>query len=478
MGLLSITDAGVVDVIWTDFFSLTIDIFTLASPDTVQWQVFARGGANVPAMTVRNDTGPYPAAVRKIYRSAAAGSTYELTVTNAGVLQLTQFVSSLVFSPIGNSQFRLDTNVPAAGYKLFTYLYNSPTLATVYQNYDFSQLHTNPIILNSLGLPPAPIFIEMGKSYRFIFAPPTSTDFPTGILFEWNGVKGGAEINRSSPTEFITEVIPAVSVSDSSFTLNGDTRRICTTGRRVRGETAGVLLAYGTIISATYDGTNTTVILIMDAGLLTTSLDSIRLSILSAQESAMPARRLIGLNTAFRGGLKISAPARFNLLPPGLMMYYPIAAGPPPHWLWCDGTYYNASDYPNLYGAIGTIYGSLGLGNFRVPYANGVFFLGLENMGGSAPRGLVTIASHNGNLSVVQGGIGGIEVWQLSNNEFPYHNHGYSLNTTPLQNSDEAGATGTTSVKRADFGASASAGSDGAHSNMPPYLACNIIIHT
>lgn len=38
----------------------------------------------------------------------------------------------------------------------------------------------------------------------------------------------------------------------------------------------------------------------------------------------------------------------------------------PPHWLLCDGSEYNASEYPNLFEVIGYKYGGSG-GKFKVP---------------------------------------------------------------------------------------------------------------
>lgn len=477
MSLISVTDGGIIQVTYDPFLLPSNEVFTLASPDANQWQVTAHGGAGY--LETRDDTGPYPAAVRKIYKTPS-GFYYELLVTNGGILQLSQFASSLVFSPIGNTQLKLSSGALGVGYKLFTYEYDSQTLVDTYKNSDFSQMHTNPVILNDYGLPPSPIFIETGKSYRFILAPSSNTHFPADIMYDWDGVKGGADIDRSNPTEFITEVEPAEGISSSSFTVNGDARRIFTIGRRVRCEDTGVLITYGVVVLSVYDGSITTVAIVVDSDPITVNMTGVRVGILSTRESALPSRRLSGLNTFLGGDLSIVGSNRFNLLPPGIIMYYPVeSAGPPPHWLWCDGSYYNSVDYPDLYAAIGTQFGSLGAGNFRVPYVNGSFLMGVEIMGDDpAPRGLVTVASHNGHLAGVVGGMGGIETWQLSIDELPFHNHGSSLNDGTLQNSDESGATNTTSVKRSDFSDLVATGGDGAHSNMPPYRACNIIIHT
>ena len=71
------------------------------------------------------------------------------------------------------------------------------------------------------------------------------------------------------------------------------------------------------------------------------------------------------------------------------------------------------------------------------------------------------------------GGTGGEETHQLTIPELPSHSHQQTY--VPSANSDQAGATNTTSVARPDF-AVHTAGSDAAHNNMPPWIAMNYII--
>jgi microcystin-dependent protein len=73
------------------------------------------------------------------------------------------------------------------------------------------------------------------------------------------------------------------------------------------------------------------------------------------------------------------------------------------------------------------------------------------------------------------GGDGGAETHTLTVAEIPAHDHARTLSAGALANSDESGATNTTSVKRSDF-AVRSTGGDEAHNNMPPWLALNYII--
>ncbi len=49
---------------------------------------------------------------------------------------------------------------------------------------------------------------------------------------------------------------------------------------------------------------------------------------------------------------------------------------PPKGYLLCNGATYNKADYPDLFNAIGTIYGGDGASNFKVPDFKGVFLRG------------------------------------------------------------------------------------------------------
>ena len=115
---------------------------------------------------------------------------------------------------------------------------------------------------------------------------------------------------------------------------------------------------------------------------------------------------------------------------------------PPIGWLLCDGSIVNQADYPDLYLAIGTTYGSLGPGSFRVP-----------QMANSIPVGLGTNA--NGyDLSAVAN-TGGNRVETLTDAQLPTHTHDLSGGTL-------SGTTGSAGTHRhgiwADINNSAGSG--------------------
>ena len=60
----------------------------------------------------------------------------------------------------------------------------------------------------------------------------------------------------------------------------------------------------------------------------------------------------------------------------------------------CNGATYNKADYPDLFNAIGTIYGGDGTTNFKVPDFRGVFLRGLGSTSvTTTPGGTITAKS-------------------------------------------------------------------------------------
>jgi microcystin-dependent protein len=122
------------------------------------------------------------------------------------------------------------------------------------------------------------------------------------------------------------------------------------------------------------------------------------------------------------------------------------------------------------------VFGAADGSHFNVPDLRGQLPLGLDNLGGAALANRVTASSLGGGDADLLGGDGGAEMHTLLTTQIPVHDHGKTLTAGALANSDESGATNTTSVKRSDF-AVRSTGGDGAHNNMPPWIALNYLIY-
>lgn len=75
----------------------------------------------------------------------------------------------------------------AAGYQLFTYAAGTSTKLETFQDAAGDTEHSNPIVMDSSGRPPAGIFLQP-KSYKFVFAPPTDSDPPTSPIWTVDNV--------------------------------------------------------------------------------------------------------------------------------------------------------------------------------------------------------------------------------------------------------------------------------------------------
>jgi microcystin-dependent protein len=91
------------------------------------------------------------------------------------------------------------------------------------------------------------------------------------------------------------------------------------------------------------------------------------------------------------------------------------SALPPPGTLLCYGQVVAIASYPNLFAAIGAVYGGDGISTFGIPDLRGRALAGIDNMGGTAASRLT---------SYVLGTTGGGQNVTLVTSEFPPHTHG------------------------------------------------------
>jgi microcystin-dependent protein len=148
-------------------------------------------------------------------------------------------------------------------------------------------------------------------------------------------------------------------------------------------------------------------------------------------------------------------------VPPGTIAMYAGSAAPS-GWLLCDGSSYSTTTYANLYGAIGTTYGS-GSGTFKVPNMQCRFPLGAGSSTGLTTRTL--------------GATGGEEAHTLTTAELPAHTH------TQTQVWYTSGSFSTVAVGGPyplDAGPrdTQSTGGGAAHNTVPPFLVLSFIIKT
>lgn len=155
------------------------------------------------------------------------------------------------------------------------------------------------------------------------------------------------------------------------------------------------------------------------------------------------------------------------IIPSGITTEF-AGASAPNGWLLCQGQSVLRTDYPSLFTAIGTTYGSVDGTHFTLP-----------DLRGRTPLGVGT-STANGATAHTLGQVGGEETHVLSVGEIPAHNHppGGS-GSTFLGGGGGAGANLSTGGGSYVYnGTTGNVGGGGAHNTLPPYVGMNFIIKT
>ena len=187
-------------------------------------------------------------------------------------------------SPLFNDA-QLDSNGnPYVGAQLFTYAAGSTTKQTTYKDSAAGTQHTNPIVLNARGEPPAPIWLTAGQTYKFLLTTPTDSDPPVTSIRSIDNVSG---VNDTTTTidQWVAGPAPTY-VSATSFTLSGDQTSDFAVGRRLKTTNSGGT-AYSTITASTF-GVVTTVTVVNDSTTLDAGLSAVSYGLLSSTNPSTP----------------------------------------------------------------------------------------------------------------------------------------------------------------------------------------------
>lgn len=211
-------------------------------------------------------------------------------------------------SPIGNGQQFNDSNgSPLSGALLFTYTAGSSTKRTTYTDINAGGSNTNPIVLDSSGRPPSPIWLIGSETYKFVLAPANDTDPPTSAIETWDNLSG---INDTSVSvdQWVSGPTPTY-VSGTEFTLVGDQTTTFHVGRRIKA-TVGAGTVYGRI-SVTAFTVLTTVTVVLDSGALDAGLSAVSYGLLTATNQSLDVlgvkRAISETGGTMTGGLTMSS---------------------------------------------------------------------------------------------------------------------------------------------------------------------------
>lgn len=182
-------------------------------------------------------------------------------------------------------QFADGNGLPYSGAKLFTYTAGSATKQTTYTESTGTTPNTNPIVLDSAGRLPQPVWLTTGVMYKFVLAPSTDTDPPTSPIWTLDSIAGINDTAVSAANEWISGPAPTF-VSTTSFTLAGDQTSTFHVSRRLKTTNTGGSI-YSTIKSTSFAASVTTVVVVNDSGVLDSGLSAVSYGIASANNPSL-----------------------------------------------------------------------------------------------------------------------------------------------------------------------------------------------
>lgn len=198
-------------------------------------------------------------------------------------------------SPVFNQDSaQIDANgVPRNGAKLFTYIAGTSTKTAVYKDAAGTIPHTNPIILNSNGLPPDDIWILDGNVLDFVLAPANDTDPPGSPILTIEDVSGVNDaLAAVSLSEWVDSGLTPTFISATSFSVAGDKTALFHPFRRLK-LTVSAGTVYARISASSFGSGITTVTVVNDSGALDSGLTKVEYGIASHNNTSLPGYRLL-----------------------------------------------------------------------------------------------------------------------------------------------------------------------------------------
>lgn len=181
---------------------------------------------------------------------------------------------AFLLSPICNEQQSDSNGAPLAGGTISTYLGGTSTPAPTYTDITGGTPQTNPIVLNSHGFTPSPIWLDSSIVYKFIIK--DSLGNVQRTIDNITGVSNSVPVQN----EWVVYGSPPTFLGATSLSVTGDQTAAMHVGRRVRTtNTAGVI--YSTITASSFAAGVTTLTLANDSGALDAGLSQLSYGLLS-----------------------------------------------------------------------------------------------------------------------------------------------------------------------------------------------------
>ena len=179
-------------------------------------------------------------------------------------------------SPIFYPKFRAcdpSTGLPLVGGKLYTYVAGTTTPQATYSDAALSVANANPVILDANG--EASIYCGP-VSYKLVLQDSTGAE-----IWTFDNYSPDIDSTSSDAQWFPYTGSIAFSTTTSFSVLNEDATSFLTAGRRIRtSNTAGTV--YSTVVSSSFGGVNTTVVVVNDgSSVLDSGINSLAYGLLS-----------------------------------------------------------------------------------------------------------------------------------------------------------------------------------------------------
>lgn len=209
-------------------------------------------------------------------------------------------------SPVFNEATFNDDGAPGSGWTLTTYLAGTTTPATVYKDNLGSASHTNPIVLNTRGEPPAPIWIVSPQSIKFVLEDSLGVTIRT--IDDVSGVNDAVDLSVDEWQDFLGT---PTYISATQFSLTGDQTSQFQVGRRLKTTNTGGTV-YSRITASAFAAGVTTVTVVNDAGALDSGLSLVSVGALTATGGSIPGVILTAGAFAFQLPALFNAPVTIN----------------------------------------------------------------------------------------------------------------------------------------------------------------------
>lgn len=189
---------------------------------------------------------------------------------------------TLSLSPVFQDGQQDNNGNPANLHKIHTYAAGTSTPVPTFRTMAGDVPHTNPIVLNSRGEPPDPIWLTDGVTYDFQYTLPGDT--PIRTFLNISGM-GDTEATAQAISQWIFTGLTPTFLSATSFSLNGNQVSQYDVGRRIQAFIASGTREGFILTSAIVSGT-TVVTVALDSGSLASSLTRVDIGIISGTKSS------------------------------------------------------------------------------------------------------------------------------------------------------------------------------------------------